>query len=156
MDPLSNQGSTGDLHHFGFVVTDIRAGLEGFVRTLAAEWNGRVYDDPQQKVRVGFLSTKPGDPLIELVEPAAEDSPVRRFLSERGGGLHHVCYEVSDLERQIVEMKARGSVVVRQPKPAVAFDGRRIAWLLTREKLLVELLEKHMGLKPQCPSWPER
>jgi hypothetical protein len=39
-------------------------------------------------------------------------------------------------------MKARGALIMRRPKPAVAFEGRRIAWMLTREKLLVELLEK--------------
>jgi methylmalonyl-CoA/ethylmalonyl-CoA epimerase len=134
------------LHHVGFVVADIVVGMEGFVRSMSASWDGRIFEDPHQKVKVAFLSTRPGDPLIELVEPAAEDAPVRRFLIERGGGLHHVCYEVDDIEAHIVEMKARRSMMVRRPKPAVAFDGRRIAWMLTAEKLLVELLEK--GVQP--------
>jgi methylmalonyl-CoA/ethylmalonyl-CoA epimerase len=56
--------------------------------------------------------------------------------------MHHVCYEVDDLERQMDAMKASGSLIMRRPKAAVAFEGRRIAWMLTREKLLVELLEK--------------
>jgi hypothetical protein len=47
-----------------------------------------------------------------------------------------------DLEGHITEMKARRSVLIPSPKPAVAFDGKRIAWMLTAEKLLVELLEK--------------
>jgi methylmalonyl-CoA/ethylmalonyl-CoA epimerase len=67
---------------------------------------------------------------------------VRHFLSQRSGGLHHLCYEVDDLDSQLAEMKARHSMIVRRPKPATAFDGRRIAWILTAERLLVELLEK--------------
>lgn len=128
-------------HHVGFVVPEIAATVEGFVRSLGATWDGRVYEDPHQKVKVTFLATRPGDPQIELVEPVGEDSPVLRFLRERGSALHHVCYEVEDLEQSMAEMKRRGAVIARRPKPAVAFQGRRIAWILTAEKLLVELLE---------------
>lgn len=145
MDILTDHDLAPSLHHFGFVVPNIAAGMEGFVHSLAAAWDGRVYEDPYQRVRVAFLATRAGDPLIELVEPMAEDSPVRRFLAEQGGGLHHLCYEVGRLEEHMAEMKARHSVIIRRPKPAVAFGGRRIAWLLTREKLLVELLEKDTG-----------
>jgi len=130
-----------NFHHVGFVVPDIAATVDGFVRSLGAQWDGCVYEDPHQKVKVTFLTTRPGDPQIELVEPAGEDSPVLRFLREKGTGLHHVCYEVEDLERGMAEMKTRGAIIARRPKPAVAFQGRRIAWMLTAEKLLVELLE---------------
>jgi methylmalonyl-CoA/ethylmalonyl-CoA epimerase len=80
------------------------------------------------------------DVRIELVAPAEPDSPVRSFL-EKGGGLHHVCYEVPDLERALDEARLRKCVLVRSPKPAVAFAGRRIAWVITPEKLLIEYLE---------------
>jgi methylmalonyl-CoA/ethylmalonyl-CoA epimerase len=139
------------LHHVGFVVGEIAATVDGFIRSLGAQWNGRVYEDPHQKVKVTFLSTRPGDPLIELVEPVGEDSPVRQFLREKGGGLHHVCYEVDDLERSMAEMKTRGAMIARRPKPAVAFEGRRIAWMLTAEKLLVELLEMQLRIEPEPP-----
>lgn len=128
-------------HHVGFVVPEIAATVQGFVHSLGATWDGCVYEDPNQKVKVTFLVTRPGDPQIELVEPVGEDSPVLRFLREKGSGLHHVCYEVDDLEQGMAAMKTRGAVVARRPKPAVAFQGRRIAWMLTAEKLLVELLE---------------
>ena len=133
------------LHHVGIVVSDIAAAAEGFIRSLSAGWDGRIYEDPFQKVKVTFLAACPGDTPIELVEPAADDSPVTRFLREKGGGLHHVCYQVANLEEQMAEMKSRGSLIVRRPKPAVAFQGRRIAWMLTPEKLLVELLERQRG-----------
>jgi methylmalonyl-CoA/ethylmalonyl-CoA epimerase len=130
------------LHHVGFVVAELGAAAEGFARSLAAAWDRQVYEDPLQKVKVTFLATQPGEPLIELVEPMGEDSPVHRFLRERGGGLHHVCYEVAALEQEAAAMKSRGAMTVSRPKPAVAFQGRRIAWMLTAEKLLVELLER--------------
>ena len=132
------------LHHVGFVVADIVSGMAGFTGCLSASWNGCIYEDPLQKVKVAFLATRPGDPLIELVEPVAEDSPVRRFLREKGGGLHHMCYETPNLESRMAEMKSRGSLLARPPRPAVAFQGRRIAWMLTPEKLLVELLEREI------------
>jgi methylmalonyl-CoA/ethylmalonyl-CoA epimerase len=130
------------LHHVGFVVPEVRAGMEAFVASLGATWDGTVYGDPLQRVKVAFLTTRVGDAQIELVAPDGPDSPVLRFLKESGGGLHHVCYEVDDVEQQMAAMKARGALIMRRPKPAVAFEGRRIAWMLTREKLLVELLEK--------------
>jgi len=131
------------LHHLGFVVADIAAAMPGFVRSLSATWDERIFADPHQKVKVAFLTTRPGDPQIELIEPNADDSPVLRFLHEKGGGLHHACYEVSDLERELSEFRSRGALIVKRPKPAVAFAGRRIAWVLTPEKFLVELLEEH-------------
>jgi methylmalonyl-CoA/ethylmalonyl-CoA epimerase len=144
---VSEPSEALQLHHFGFVVADIEAGMAGFVRSLAAQWDGRVYEDPIQKVKVAFLTTGPDGARIELVQPNAEASPVSRFLREKGGGFHHVCYEVADLEEQMRAMKARGALIVNRPKPAVAFDGRRIAWMLTAEKMLVELLERGGGLE---------
>ena len=129
------------LHHMGYVVRDIEPAMRGFVHSLQANWDNRIFDDPQQKVRVAFLTTRPEDAQIELVQPAGEDSPVYRFLQEQGGGLHHACYEVPDLEAQIAEMRSRGALLAKRPKPAVAFDGRRIAWVITAEKFLIELLE---------------
>jgi methylmalonyl-CoA/ethylmalonyl-CoA epimerase len=130
------------LHHVGFVVANIETAMPGFLRSLAAEWDGHVFHDPLQKVRVAFLATRAQDPAIELVEPAGDDSPVSRFLQERGGGLHHVCYEVAHLEEELIAFRSRGASIAKRPLPAVAFGGRRIAWVITSEKLLVELLEE--------------
>lgn len=129
------------LHHVGFVVKNIEASTSGLTRTLGASWNGEIFADPHQRVRVAFLMLVPGDAQIELVEPNAEDAPVSRFLIERGPGLHHLCYEVEDLERAMSAMRSEGGIIAKPPKPAVAFGGRRIAWILTSEKLLIELLE---------------
>jgi methylmalonyl-CoA/ethylmalonyl-CoA epimerase len=136
------------LHHFGYVVENIGVSVEGFIRSLGAQWDEQIFEDPHQRVKVTFLSARPGEPLIELVEPVGEKSPVRKFLDEKGGGLHHLCYETESLESELQDMLSHSAMLVRRPRPAVAFGGRRIAWLLTQENLLVELLER-TGLPPE-------
>jgi methylmalonyl-CoA/ethylmalonyl-CoA epimerase len=129
-------------HHIGFVVASIQNSLQGFLDALQAEWDGTIFHDPNQSVRVTFLRAKQAaSPLLELVEPAGEDSPVIPFL-KRGGGLHHLCYEIDDLEGKLALSRAQGGLVVRMPLPAVAFGGRRIGWVYTRNKLLLEYLER--------------
>lgn len=128
------------LHHFGFVVASISESQTGFSRFYGgAPWSVTVHD-PIQRVRVAFLQPPGGSAQIELVEPAADDSPVKRFLG-KGGGLHHLCYEVPDIESTLEAARDSGAYVVSPPSPAVAFGGRRIAWVMTPERLLVEFLE---------------
>lgn len=125
----------------GFVVASIARTAEDMARTLSATWDGRIVHDPIQGVRVSFVEPGGGQASVELVEPAGESSPVSKFLG-RGGGLHHMCYEVDSLEAEIARLRAAGAMVVRPPVPAVAFDGRRICWMFTRQRLLLEYLER--------------
>jgi methylmalonyl-CoA/ethylmalonyl-CoA epimerase len=130
------------LHHVGFVVASIERSGQAFAQALGATWDGNIVFDPVQKVRVTFFEGRSNaDPLIELVEPGGPESPVTRFL-ERGGGLHHLCYEVNDLEAHLEFCKSVGNTVIHPPVPAVAFGGRRIAWAVTRKKMLLEFLER--------------
>jgi methylmalonyl-CoA/ethylmalonyl-CoA epimerase len=132
----------GTFHHVGFVVASIPDAVQGIAKSLDAEWDGEITHDPLQAVRVTFLRRQnPADPLVELVEPAGDKSPVQSFL-KRGGGLHHLCYEVDQLEKQLELSRLNGGLIVRPPVPAVAFGGRRIAWFYTKEKLLIEYLER--------------
>jgi methylmalonyl-CoA/ethylmalonyl-CoA epimerase len=129
------------LHHIGFVLASIQESAESFARALGATWDGNIVFDPVQKVRVTFLQgAHVSDSLIELVEPGGPGSPVSRFL-ERGGGLHHLCYEVEDLESHLRFSKPLGIIMIRRPIPAVAFGGRRIAWAVTKKGPLLEFLE---------------
>jgi methylmalonyl-CoA/ethylmalonyl-CoA epimerase len=144
--PLGNPSPPDHLklHHIGFVVLSIPESAECFARSLGATWDGNIIFDPLQNVHVTFLQGHSGtDPLIELVEPGGPESPVSRFL-ERGGGLHHLCYEVEDLEEHLEFCKSSGTIVIRPPAPAVAFNGRRIAWAITKKKLLLEFLESSL------------
>jgi len=132
----------GALHHLGFVVASIPNSAQDFASVLQADWDEQVFHDPNQGVCVTFLkSPRAGDPLWELVEPADEQSPVHSFAA-KGGGLHHVCYVVDNLEQALAHARALRAIVTRQPMPAVAFGGRRIAWIYTRNRLLIEYLER--------------
>jgi methylmalonyl-CoA/ethylmalonyl-CoA epimerase len=132
----------GSFHHVGFVVASIPNSIQGFISMLRADWDEQIIHDPNQNVRVTFLkSGLAGDPLWELVEPADEKSPVHA-LAAKGGGLHHVCYVVNHLEQALADARALGAIIARPPVPAVAFGGRRIAWIYTKNRLLIEYLER--------------
>ncbi len=141
-DSAGSLGFALRLHHVGFVVSDIQKSVEGFRNTLGMSWDGAIYTDPRQRVKITFLASGPACAQIELIEPAGADSPVAKFL-EKGGGQHHLCYEVNDIEKALAEFKSRKASIVQRPCPAVAFEGRRIAWFITPERLVVELLEAH-------------
>ena len=132
----------GVLHHLGFVVASIATVGEAFALSVSARWDGQIIHDPIQQARVAFFyPVDARNPVYELVEAAGESSPVSNFL-KKGGGLHHVCYEVDDLESQLLEARKAGLAIVSAPAPAVAFEGRRIAWVCSKRRLLMELLER--------------
>jgi len=129
------------LHHIGFVVPSIAESVAQFATGLQMTWDGRIFHDPVQTVRVTFLAHGSGEEaLIELVEPENKESRVAGFV-KRGGGLHHLCYEVSALDQEVERSLAAGAILVAEAAPAVAFAGRRIAWICTPDRLLIEYLE---------------
>ena len=136
-------GGKSTLHHLGVVVASISAVAEEFAVSMSARWDGQIIHDPLQGVRVAFFSPlDTRNPVFELVEPAGEDSPVSNFLTKRVG-LHHVCYEIDDLESGLREARSVGLTITSDPKPAVAFGGRRIAWVFSKTRLLMEFLERN-------------
>jgi methylmalonyl-CoA/ethylmalonyl-CoA epimerase len=140
--PMATSLEPASFHHVGIVVASIAHSGEGFARSLGMGWNHEIIHDPLQQARVTFLRPdRPSEPAIELVEPAGDESPLHKFLA-RGGGLHHICYEVDNLHAQLEQSRAAGCLIVKQPLPAVAFGGRMIAWIYSPQKLLVEYLER--------------
>jgi methylmalonyl-CoA/ethylmalonyl-CoA epimerase len=131
------------LHHVGYVVRSISEVADRFAQSVAASWDQKIIQDPLQDAKVAFLAGIVQEfPLVELVEPASEVSPVTNFL-KKGGGLHHLCYEVESLDKQLEFSQTIGGMIVRPPLPAVAFAGRRIAWVYTKDRLLLEFLDAH-------------
>ena len=132
--------SASRVHHAGYVTASIAESVDEYVKATGLVWDGKIIHDPLQMVNVTFLGSGDGQAMIELVEPAGKRSPVNQFLSA-GGGLHHVCMEVSDLAAHIESSRAAGCTLVRVPLPAVAFGGRKIAWMKTASGALIELLQ---------------
>lgn len=128
-------------HHVGYACASIEVYLAEFMTPLfAPEAVSEVFADPIQKVRVCFV-TQPGGTVIELVEPQGEDSPVHAIIGSKRGGLYHLCYEVDDLDAELKRFRARRCLPLGKPVPAVAFGGRRIVFLMTPQRDLIELVE---------------
>jgi len=96
--------------------------------------------DEVQKVKVAFVDCG-GGVSLELIEPLTVDSPVTRFL-KGGGGLHHLCYEVDDIDEAVDDLRGQGALLVCSPVPAAAFNGKKIAFLYLYKKSLIEIVER--------------
>lgn len=127
-------------HHVGVAVRHLVPAAETFHDLFGYEVISGPFDDPIQNVSVCFLSRGQGDTVIELVAPLGPNSPIDRTL-KKGGGTYHVCYQVHDLNAAIDHLTKQGSLLLSGPVPAVAFEMRKIAWLITEVNLLVELVQ---------------
>ena len=130
------------LLHVGVAVPSLDPAAESLAKLFGYKLVSGPFDDPVQKVSVEFLSQSAEDAAeIELIAPAAEDSPIRSMLAKDGGGAYHLCFETSDIEAALLHAKSLGCILVSPPVPAVAFQGRRIAWIYTRSRQLFEFVE---------------
>lgn len=127
-------------HHVGIAVRRIVAAASWWTEVCRFREASPIIHDPLQRVRVQFFENADGF-RVELVEPAAEPSPVDRYLEGPTGGLNHICYEVEDLDETVVEWRNARAFPVTKPLPAVAFNGRRIVFMLTPHKQLVEFID---------------
>ena len=127
-------------HHVGIAVRDLLKAIPMYKASLGYELTSGPFDDPMQNVSVCFLSRGKGDTLLELVAPLGPNSPIDRTL-KKGGGPYHLCYEVPDISAAIKFLTDQGAFLISGPVPAVAFEMREIAWLMTEVDLLVELVQ---------------
>jgi methylmalonyl-CoA/ethylmalonyl-CoA epimerase len=112
------------IDHLGIAVRSIAESLDVY-RALGLEVSHRE-EVPTQGVVTAFLRV--GESRLELLEPTSLDSPVGKFLSRRGPGLHHVCLAVPDIEKALEELKAKGFRLLN-PFPVPGAGGKRIAFL---------------------------
>ncbi len=107
------------IHHVGVVVPDLDAGLRFWRDTLGLHFT-KSATIQEQGVRAALL--KIGESEIELLEPINAESGVAKFLARRGGGLHHVCFQTDDVERELEAARARGIQLIDQ-KPRHGLAG---------------------------------
>jgi len=83
-----------------------------------------------------------GESLVELLEPAQDDTPIGKFIAKRGPGIHHVCFAVEDLDGTLARCRARGIRLIDEV-PRLGAEGKRIAFLhpSATAGVLVELTE---------------
>jgi len=133
--------------HVGYAVENIADYVQNFVLPLfPGSVVGETVEDPLQGVRVAFVDF-PGRGRLELIEPAAPNSPVRKILQAKRGGLYHLCYSVDDIEEEMQRFRDKGCLVISRPKPAKAFGGRRVAFLYTPQRDIVEFVERERQME---------
>lgn len=139
------------LHHIGLVVPSISEFAEVF-RNLGLNEITQTEPDPIQRVSASFIAAgKEQDIYIELLEPLGDDSPITNFLKERGGGLHHLCFEVDDIDAMANELAEKGFQMICPPVECVGYDRSfkrqctqpsKVAFFLLSNKILIELWQK--------------
>jgi methylmalonyl-CoA/ethylmalonyl-CoA epimerase len=128
-------------HHVGYAVESIDQYLNDFLVPLFAPVSvSEIFADEIQQVRVCFAEMQ-GGTVIELVEPLGPDSPVNDVIGSTRGGIYHLCYEVDDLDAVLKNFRRKRCMPLGAPVPAVAFNNRRIVFLLTPQRDLIELVE---------------
>ena len=133
------------LRHVGVAVPSLGPATEALADLFGYRVVSGPFDDPIQKVSVNFLTQSDQDVAeIELIAPLSDDSPIASMLRKSGGGAYHLCFETTDIEQALVHAKNNGCVIVSPAVPAVAFNGRRIAWIYTRSRQLFELVESEV------------
>lgn len=128
------------LHHIGVVVNQIQDSVGELKNYLSFQSTSLPTPVGSQKVNVCFL--KIGEPFLELIEPASPDSPISDF-AKKGGGIHHLCFEVNDIHKELDLLSSKGATIL--VTPVKGFDERLIAFVNLNMKNtrcgLIELLE---------------
>jgi methylmalonyl-CoA/ethylmalonyl-CoA epimerase len=108
------------IHHVGVVVRDMEQALRFYRDTLGLPVH-KLETIQEQGVRAALLTL--GDSEIELLEPVVPDTGVARYLERKGEGLHHICFQVDDIERDLNALKMRGTEMIDQ-QTRIGLAGR--------------------------------
>jgi methylmalonyl-CoA/ethylmalonyl-CoA epimerase len=131
------------ISHIAIVVSDLEEAMDFWVDTLGLPLE-HVEHVPDQDVDVAFLPS--GESEIELLEPIGSESGVARFMQKRGPGIHHICFEVDDIEEMLDRLKTAGVPLINE-EPTYGTGGKKIAFIHPKGTggVLVELYELTPG-----------
>ncbi|GFE57212.1 methylmalonyl-CoA epimerase [Geobacter sp. AOG1] len=113
------------INHVGVAVRSLDEAIPFYRNSLGMGFKG-IEEVAEQKVRVAFFQI--GESKIELLEPTADDSPLAGFLAKNGPGIHHVAYEVADIEAAIEKLVKDGARMI-DTVPRSGAHGARIAFI---------------------------
>lgn len=128
------------IDHIGIAVRSIEETLTFYEEALGLQVT-TTEAEPGQRVVVAFLPAGEGE--VELMEPIDEEGPVARFMTKRGEGIHHICFEVADLEATLARLEERDVQLIDR-EPYIGTGGKKIAFIHPRAThgVLIELYEK--------------
>lgn len=117
----------GRLNHVAIAVKDIQSAARIYRDTLGAQVSEAV-QQPDHGVTTIFINLP--NTKIELLEPLGANSPIAKFLERNpDGGIHHICYEVADIEMARDRMKAQGARVLGDGEPKIGAHGKPVLFL---------------------------
>ena len=125
-------------HHIGVAVFDIEATASVYER--GGYKRSTIVFDPVQNVNICWL-TKENAPIVELLAPVDEKSPINKTLEKNGVTPYHTCYVVESIDEAIDALRKQRYVMVNRPSEAVAFRGSRVCFLFNKSIGLIELVE---------------
>ncbi len=128
------------IDHIAIAVADLDAVEKIYKDMLNLDWEGRE-EVTGQKVMTSIFEV--GECRVELISPTSDESPVAGFLQKKGGGLHHICFEVDDIEAEMARLKEKGARLLNET-PTAGVGGSRVAFLHPKSGggVLIELVEK--------------
>lgn len=129
----------GRLNHVAIAVPDLTAAAATYRAMLGAKVSGAV---PQPDHGVTTIFIELPNTKIELLEPLGPDSPIARFLERNpGGGIHHLCYEVEDIEAAARSLLDKGARILGDGQPKIGAHGKPVLFLHPKDfcGTLVEL-----------------
>jgi methylmalonyl-CoA/ethylmalonyl-CoA epimerase len=131
------------ISHIGIAVKDIKASSALF-QALFGKRPDHTEDLPEHKVKTAMFTV--GASAIELTEALDPESPIAKFIENRGEGIHHVSFVVDDIEAELARLKAAGfQLIDERPRPGA--DGHRVAFLHPKSTngVLIEISQKEAG-----------
>lgn len=128
------------VEHIGIAVKSLAQSVPLFEKLL----NTSCYKTEaveSEKVNTAFFLQ--GDTKVELLESTGHDGPIARFIDKKGEGIHHIAFEVEDIEAEMERLKAEGFVLL-QEKPKAGADNKLICFLHPKSTngVLVELCQE--------------
>lgn len=126
------------INHIAIAVPDIDASLTFWQDAMGLKVD-HVEDVPSQKSTVVFIPV--GESEVELVKPTSDDTGVAKFIAEKGGGMHHLCFEVDDIDGMLADLKEKGVRLINET--ALELSGRKMAFIHPKSTggVLVELYQ---------------
>ena len=129
------------INHIGIAVNSLDEAIPFYRDTLAMAFKG-VEEVTEQQVKVAFLEV--GESKIELLEPTSTDSPLAKFLEKNGPGMHHIAYQVENIEAALAELEKNGARLIDKI-PRRGAHGALIAFVHPKSSygVLTELCQVH-------------
>jgi methylmalonyl-CoA/ethylmalonyl-CoA epimerase len=113
------------ISHIGIAVKSLDEVIPYYEKSLGMKCEGRE-EVASQKVKVAFFPV--GDTRIELLEPTSPDSPIAKFIEQKGEGIHHVAFQTTDVNAQLAQAKEAGVRLINET-PVPGAHGMQVAFL---------------------------